>query len=736
MKARRKFRQSKSHAIAWAALLVVAAVAFICFQGVSSVFGAYRSWTNDLPNIDTTSFNFAEDSYMYASDGKTQLAKFQLEKREPVELKDISEYVITGTVDVEDVRYYEHNGVDPQGILRAVLNNLAGGALEGASTITQQLVRNTIISQEATDITFERKAREAELALEMEKRFSKEEILNMYLNTINYGDGCYGIEAAAKNYFSTSAKDLSLTQAATLVGIPQAPTEFNPKENPEACLQRRNAVLDRMYVAGHITKEERDKAQSKKLKLDPADEEPSQGIYAYPYFTSYVRDELMKPDNMYGCSIEQLFQGGLKIYTTLDVDMQKKAEEACKDQYGAMDDGMEAALVAMDPTNGYVKAIVGGEDFNKDQWNIATQGGRPSGSTFKVFTLAAAIESGISPQSAIDCSSPLTLQSGQTIENFEKQNLGTRTVSDATAISSNTGYYRLTEKIGVDKLIEMAHRMGIDSELSPYPIITLGTENVTPLEMAEAYSTLAADGVHRDSVVITRIEDRNGEVLFDNADTSSRVLDEKVAGAVTEVLQGVFDKSYATAYGASPSNGQPVAGKTGTGVEYRDHWLVGYCPTLTCAAWIGNRDYSSTSENLNANRLWHDFMSLALSDQPITPFAKYSSPTYNTSQSEMMYDWDEMPQPTATTSTSDSSASSASASASAASASADATDPNATTDGTDTDDATNATDGTTGNDNTDGTNDDGTDDNASDTETNNNNNNNADNGTVEIDGGN
>ena len=641
MKARRKFRQSKSHAVAWVVIAALIATGFLCFKGVMSVFAAYDEWTSDIPEIDSSSFNFAEDSYMYASDGKTQLAKFQLEKRDPVKLTEISDYVVKGTVDVEDVRFYEHNGVDPQGIMRALLHNLAGGSLEGASTITQQLVRNTALSEEATDISLKRKAREAELALAMEKTYSKEEILNMYLNTINYGDGCYGIEAAAQNYFSKSAADLNLAQSATLIGIPQSPNQFNPKENPEACLQRRNIVLDVMLEAGDITQAQHDKAQKKKLSLKVAPAEPEQGIYAYPYFTSYVRDELMKADNIYGCSYADLFQGGLKIYTTLDVGLQKKAEQACADQYGSMDSGMEAALVAMDPTNGYVKAIVGGSDFYTDQWNIATQGGRPSGSTFKVFTLTAAIESGISPQAAIDCSNPVTLTNGQTINNFGNANYRKRSISDATAISSNTGYYRLTERIGVEKLIEMAHRMGIDSDLSPYPIITLGTENVTPLEMAEAYSTLASGGVHREPVIITRIEDRNGDVLFENADTSERVLDEKVAGAVTKVLRGVFEKSYATAYGSGPSNGQPVAGKTGTGVEYRDHWLVGYSPTLTCAAWIGNRDYSSTSESLTANSLWHDFMSMALEDVPITPFPIVQDPTYNTSEEDLMLDGDE-----------------------------------------------------------------------------------------------
>ena len=612
MKARRKFRESRTHAIAWGFVVAFVLFVFLMVRGVTSVFAVYNNWIADLPTLDSKAFNLAEDSYMYAADGKTLLAKFQLEKRNPVEMKDISRYAIDGTVATEDVRFYDHNGVDMPGILRAVVVNFSGGNLEGASTITQQLVRNTALSEEATDISFGRKAREAELALEMEKKYSKEEILNMYLNTINYGDGCYGIEAASMNYFQTHAKDLTLGQAALLAGIPQSPTTYNPKENPEGCKIRRNHVLWRMMTDEKISKQEYEDALKEEIVLNPEPAGPEQGIFAYPYFTSFVRNQLMQPDNQYGCSYADLFRGGLKIYTTLDVEMQDIAERVCAQQYNKMEAGLDAALVAMNPSNGHVSALVGGKDFYGDQWNIAVQGGRPTGSTFKAFTLAAAIENGMSPSSYIDCSNPVTLPSGQTINNFGNASYGSRTIDDATAISSNTGYYRLTEKIGVDKLIEMAHRLGITSELSHYPIITLGTENVTPLEMAEAYSTFADGGVHHRYVLITRIEDSDGEILYENYDDGNRVLEEDVAKKVTEVLRGVFEKSYATAYGAGPSNGQVVAGKTGTGVDYRDHWLVGYSPTLTCAAWIGNRDYSSTSDYLNANGLWHDFMSDAL----------------------------------------------------------------------------------------------------------------------------
>ena len=643
MKARRKFRQAKSHAIPWIALVLVIGLGFVAYRGVASAVSIYNSWIADLPAINSEAFNYAEESYMYASDGTTVLAHFQLEKRDPTTLDNVSDYVIKGTIDVEDVRYYDHNGVDPQGIARAIVSNLTGRQLEGASTITQQLVRNTTLSEEANEITFERKAREMELALEMERQYSKEEILTMYLNTINYGDGCYGIGAAAQNYFQVSPKDLTLAQAAALVGIPQSPTRLNPKENPEACKERRNHVLERMFAAGDITEKEYDAAVAEDLVLNPAPDEPAQGIYAYPYFTSYVRDELMKENNIYGCSYADLFEGGLRIYTTLDTNMQTIAEESCWAQYDAMEDGLDCALVAMDPTNGYVLAIVGGRDFYADQWNIATQGGRPAGSSFKVFTLAAAIESGISPNTMTDCTDPLILPDGSQLHNFDSINYGVRSLASATAVSSNTGYYRLSQRLGADATIEMAHRMGIDSELSPYPIITLGTENVTPLEMAEAYSTLATNGIHHEPVVITRIENKNGEVLFESQDTSDEALDPRVASAVTNVLRGVFERSEGTAYGSGPANGQPVAGKTGTGQEFRDHWLVGYCPQLTCSVWIGSRDYSSTSQYLKANNLWQNFMSAALAGTPIQSFTDAGTPTY-TNLSETMPTQNQQPQ--------------------------------------------------------------------------------------------
>ncbi|BAK44081.1 transglycosylase domain-containing protein [Eggerthella sp. YY7918] len=632
----------RTHATKWSLLIVCAALCFVAYWGVQGVLKVMEGWTTDLPSIEDTDFaNNARESVMYAGDGSTLLAEFQLEKRSPVTIDQVSPYVLQGTVDTEDVRFYEHNGVDIAGIARALVNNMMGGALEGASTITQQLVRNTILTQEATDISIKRKIREAELAVDMEKRYSKDEILLMYLNTINYGDGCYGIEAAAQNYFQVPASELTLTQAATLVGIPQSPTYLNPKEYPEACLKRRNVVLDRMLTAGHITQEEHDLAQSEELVLNPAPDAPIDGIYAYPYFTSYVRDLLTAEDNPFNCSYADLFKGGLTIYTTLDPDLQDKAQEAVDNQRAYLDSSLDASLAAVDPQTGYVKALTRGvpygtdEEAGESQVNIATGtgggGGRQAGSTFKAFALAAAIEKGIDPKTLIDCTSPMTLSGGVRVENFGNTNWGTRSIQRATAVSSNTGYVRLTQEIHPTAVTEMANRLGIPNEkLDPVEVISLGVTSVTPLEMATAYSTFATGGVKHDPIVVTKIVDKDGNVIYEAGDTSKRVMSEEVAGATTKVLRTVFESSEGTAYGAGPSNGQQVAGKTGTSENYADHWLVGYSPTLSCAAWIGNPEGSiETPAYLNCNSLWQSFMSAALEGQPIQNFPETKDPTYN-----------------------------------------------------------------------------------------------------------
>ena len=623
MKIRRKQREKRVHAIAWAFVVIVAAICFAGYWGVRGAFAMIDEWTDDLPSVEySDAFNYAQSSTILAADGTTVLAEFQLENREPLSsLDEISDYVIAGTIDTEDERFYEHGGYDLIGMLRAVVNNFLGGSLEGASTITQQLVRNTILSDEATEISIERKIREIELAVEMEQVYTKDEILLMYLNTINYGDGCYGIEAAAQHYFSKSASELTLAEAATLVGIPQSPSNLSPTANPDACVTRRNTVLSRMLSAGDITQEEYDAAVNEELVLNLAPEDPSDGIYAYPYFTSYVREWLLE-----NYSTADIFAGGLTIYTTLDVDMQQAAEDACAAQYASMSADYEAVVVALDPDTGYIKAMVGGKDYYTDQYNIAVNG-RPTGSAFKVFTLVAAIEQGISPQTMADCTSPLTLDDGTEIENFFGRNYGWRTIASATAVSSNTGFVRLQEIVGTENVIETAQRMGITSSLPAVASLTLGVANISPLEMAQAYATLATGGIYHEAVAVERIVDADGNVIYEADTTGERVLDEEVAAAATEVLEGVF-ASGGTASAAALSSGQPAAGKTGTSENFYDHWLVGYTPTLVCATWLGERYNQESSSSVDCNYLWKTFMEAALAGTDIVDFPTADSPTY------------------------------------------------------------------------------------------------------------
>lgn len=629
----------RTHAVAWLLLVALASCAFIGFWGIRGALQVMDSWTEDLPSIEDTEFtNTARESIMYASDGTTKLAQFQLEKRYPVDNDEVAAFVKQATVDTEDVRFYQHSGVDLAGIARAFANNLVGRNREGASTITMQLVRNTMLTQEANDISIKRKVREAKLATELEKKYSKDEILLMYLNTVNYGDGCYGIEAAARNYFQTSASDLTLAQAATLAGIPQSPTYLNPKVYQDACLSRRNLVLDRMLSNGDITQEQHDQAVAEPLGLNASPDVPEDGIFAYPYFTSYVRNQLMESNNPYGCNYADLFQGGLTIYTTLDITMQEEAEAACDAQRARMSGDLDASLVAVDATSGQIKAMVGGYDYRSSQVNIATGAGgsgRQAGSTFKAFTLAAAIEKGINPLTRIDCTSPMTKEidkNEETFENFDNINYGIRTIQSATAVSANTGYLRLSEEIGQAATTEMARRLGVESSMSTVYTSTLGVASVTPLEMANSYATIANGGTKHDSIAITKIVDSEGTVIYEAKQSGNRVLSEEVAGATTSALRQVFETSDGTAQDAKPANGQPVAGKTGTSTDFADHWLVGYTPTLSVAAWIGNPSGNiATDSNLNCNALWKDFMDRALAGTTVQQFPETKAPTYNNS---------------------------------------------------------------------------------------------------------
>ncbi len=601
--------------------------------GALAGFALISTWTSDLPDCSgLEDIQASKPTVVYASDGTTQLARFQLENRTPVDAARISKYVLNGTVDTEDERFYQHNGIDMAGIARAMVNNLTGGELEGASTITQQLVRNTVIADEMNDISIKRKVREAALSLQMERLYTKGQILVMYLNTINYGSGAYGIEAASQRYFSKSASDLTLAEAALLVGVPQSPTYNNPLQYPDNAVARRNLVLSRMLKAGDITQEEYDQATSELLALNPS--EPADDIQAYPFFTTYVRSLIT---SQYGISESDIMEGGLTVVTTLDPKLQDAAEYAAQQKRQKVGGDFDVAMTVIDPDTGYIKAIVGGADYYTSQVNIATgQGtsGRPCGSAFKVFTLVAALEQGISPQTLVDCTSPATID-GYTLQNYDNINYGTRSISRALAVSANTGFVRLAASMGPQVVADTATKMGIDSTLdvkTTGETITLGVENVTPLEMTEAYATIAAGGMHRDPTAIMTISDSDGRIVVDNTDIakrSKRVISEEVAYAAEQAMEGVVNSYEGTGTAARLSNGQTVAGKTGTTENYKDVSFYGITPQYAVGIWCGDpSNRTSLTPGTVVTDVFASFMNIALKGQPTETFKKQKEPTY------------------------------------------------------------------------------------------------------------
>lgn len=631
IKGRYKVKARSPKAIAIAVLGVIGAILLAVFIGTWILVD---SWIRDLPDYsDANALNTSSTSVVYASDGKTVLAEFQLENRDPVTYDEISPYVLEGTVACEDERFYTHAGVDIVGTMRALVNNIMGGSREGGSTITQQLVRNTLLSEEMTDISIRRKVREMYLALKVEEMYSKEDILLMYLNTINYGSGAYGIEAASQRYFSKHAKDLTLAQASALVGIPQSPNYNEPIDHMDNCMTRRQTVLARMVSNEKITQEEADKLKDKKLKLK-VKAISNTGIQKYPYFTSYVRNQLMNEDGKYAFSTADIFKGGLKIITTLDIKDQKAAEQAAEDKEKQAGSIFEVAMVAMDPQNGFIKAMVGGKDYNQSQINMATgegSSGRQCGSSFKTFTLAAAIEEGINPETRIDAGYSVDLEgTDAVVYNSGKQSYGAVSIKKALAVSSNTAFTRLILSVGVDKVREMAQRLGITSPIQDAAGITLGIDSVTPLEMADAYSTIANGGTKYSPECILRIEDASGEVIVDNSNpTGERVISEEVARAVIDCLEGVVNGG--TGKQAKLTIDQVAVGKTGTTDDSKDSWFVGFTPQLCCAFWLGERVDNYSDAHVVPTTVasaFSKFMSEVLKDAGTREFFIAGDPEY------------------------------------------------------------------------------------------------------------
>lgn len=533
------------------------------------------------------------------------------QNRVQVSISQIPDVTQKAFVAVEDARFYKHFGLDPVRIIGAAWTDIKAGKLvEGGSTITQQTVKNLYLSREKT---FGRKFIEAVLAIQLERKYSKKQILEMYLNQIYFGQGAYGIETAAQTYFGKPAAKLDLAESAMLAGLPKAPNTYSPFQNWEGARDRQSIALNRMVEAGFISSAEAEKARREKLVLKSSG---GAGVGKAPYF---VNEVIKYVTEHYENGATMLFSGGLTIYTTLDLDMQKAAENSFNNGLAGRKSSLEGALVAIDPTNGYIKAMVGGRDFTRSKFNRAVQAHRQPGSAFKPFLYTAAIDRGYTQGNTITCE-PLEFPEGNG-RIYKPTDYGTTpyhyrpfTLREALATSDNVVAVKLAGEIGPAAIIEYAKKMGITSNLRPYLSLALGTSEVTPLELTNAYGTLASGGIKNQSLLILKIVDKNGKVLEENKPRPERVISGTTAFLVTDMLASVLQPG-GTAGGVSSIIARPAAGKTGTTQNYHDAWFVGYTPSLVAGVYIGYDDPSKSVGSTGggiAAPIWANFVAQAL----------------------------------------------------------------------------------------------------------------------------
>jgi penicillin-binding protein 1A len=604
---RRRLRSSRGRFV----VLLRNAILLFCATAILGVVVLFASFTQTytalaegMPELDHyASTELAQTSVVYDADGKVVDELYGVQNRFVVSLEDIDPDLREAVVAVEDHRFYQHRGLDFEAIARAALENILSLSIqEGGSTITQQLIKNTYIAQEQRMIpSFERKFAEAALAWQYEEVHSKEEILEQYLNTVYFGANAYGAEAAARTYFNKNAANLTLPEAALLAGIIQLPGIYDPFADPEAAIQRRNVVLDRMLEYGYITEAEHDEAVKAKLVLSRGRVEHEDDN---EYFLNAVRRELAEE---YGD--DTVYKGGLKIHTTLDPELQELANTAVDSIVDPEAGDPSAALVSVDPATGAVRAMVGGSDFDQVKFNLATQAHRQAGSSFKPFVLAEAMEQGISPQTTY-VSKHLEVPMGAysepyVVDNYDFIERGSITLEKAIAESDNTVFVQLALDLGLENVVEKAHEMGITSKVEAYPSTAIGGlgEGVTPLEMASAYSTLPNAGVHMEPYLVQRVtKEENGEEIV----VEQHRLKEKVAltrdeaAMVTQALRGVITDGTASYYhDLDDEIGRPSAGKTGTTNNFVDAWFIGFIPQLSTSVWVGYPDERRPMVNIN-----------------------------------------------------------------------------------------------------------------------------------------
>jgi penicillin-binding protein 1A len=582
-----------------------------------TVAGVVYSYSRNLPDINRMAdFQPSKATRVYARDGEL-VETLYTQNRIFVPISQIPKIVQHAFVANEDHNFYTHHGVDFGGIARAAIADYRHEQFQGASTITQQLARALFLSNE---VSISRKIQEALLAMEIERYYTKDEILERYLNLIYFGSGAYGIQAAAHTYFGKDVSHLTLAQAAQLAGLPAAPSDYSPYVNPEHARERQQHVLERMAASGYITDAQAEAAEAQPLGL--IGERPTGLLsYRYPYFTTYVNHVL---EDTFGK--QAVTDGGLQVDTSLDPRLQTLAQNAVDWGVGrAKAEGVNAheeALVAIRPQTGEIVAMVGGAGglTLDNQFNRAWQALRQPGSSFKTYVYTAAIDNGMPPTTTID-DSPISYPMGDGTQwkpmDDDFRFLGPITLRYALAQSRNVVAVKLAQQIGVDRVIEYAHRMGVRAPLEANLSLALGSSVVSPLDQATGYATLADQGIHIDPTPIRLVTDSLGSTLIDNrVPQETEVVSAGTAYVMTSMLESVITEG--TGY-PNADIGRPAAGKTGTTSDFRDAWFVGYTPDLVAAVWLGNDDYTRMNESFGGNipaRTWARFMRAALANVP------------------------------------------------------------------------------------------------------------------------
>ncbi|HTN79636.1 MAG TPA: transglycosylase domain-containing protein, partial [Acidimicrobiales bacterium] len=539
--------------------------------------------TASLPELNP----LAQRSVMYAADGSVMAVLKAEENRKPVALAQVPKPVIDTVLAVEDEEFYNHGGINARSLIRALLANVsAGGVTQGGSTITQQVIKNSLLTPKRDA---NRKVKEAIYAIRLERTMSKDEILERYLNTVYFGNGAYGVQAASELYFGTDVGQLGYAQAAFLAGLIRNPVGYDPFKFPARAVARRRVALNRLVDVGKLSKDQADLIDATPIPSAPQ----TTGAAATPpedYFVEEVKQQLLDDVRLGDTAQERynaVFKGGLQIYTTFDPKMQQEALQARNDQLPDTGGKFTVALVALDPQTGAVKAMVGGPGFENAKFNLATQGVRQPGSSFKTFVLVAALEAGVRPTDIIDGTSPcrFPLPGGQPDYVISSEGAGVGPISKMIALSINCAFVRLGLIVGLDRVIDTARRMGVTAKLDPVPSMSIGSEEISPLEMASAYGVLAADGGRHPAYYVSRVLDSKGDVIFQHDDSKAeQVVDVGVARLATQMLQGVVKSG--TGKRAALGD-RPVAGKTGTSQDNADAWFIGYTPQLVTAVWMG-----------------------------------------------------------------------------------------------------------------------------------------------------